>query len=107
VRHAEPKSKSSEGTAASAMMGQVCRQLRTAFQHVAANKGAPGPDRQSIEEVREHLPDVLSALEAALISGTYCCRSRWLMPRRSCLVMAIASLSEHGRRHDGIGAVAT
>jgi len=68
---AAPKSKRSEGTAASAMMGQACRQLRTAFQHVAANKGAPGPDRQSIEEVREHLPEVLSELETALLSGTY------------------------------------
>lgn len=68
---AVPKSKGSEGKAASAMMGQVCRQLRSAFQQVAANRGAPGPDRQSIEQVREHLPAVLSELEVALTTGTY------------------------------------
>src|SRR5947209_19998454 len=36
---AAPKSKVSEEKRASAMMGQVCRQLRPAFQHVASNKG--------------------------------------------------------------------
>lgn len=53
------------------MMGQVCRQLPTAFQHVAANKGAPGPDRQTIDEVRENLPALLPELTAALLSGDY------------------------------------
>ncbi len=52
-------------------MGQVCRQLPTAFQHVAANKGAPGPDRQTIDEVRENLPALLPELTAALLSGDY------------------------------------
>ncbi len=68
---AAPKSKVSEEHRASARMGQVCRQLRTAFQHVAANKGAPGPDRQTIEEVRENLPVLLPALTEALLSGDY------------------------------------
>jgi len=68
---AAPKSKVSEENRASAMMGQVCRQLPTAFQHVAANKGAPGPDRQTIDEVRENLPVLLPELTAALLSGDY------------------------------------
>lgn len=37
--------------------------LRRAFAQVASNKGAPGPDKQSIHEVREHLTDVLSSLD--------------------------------------------
>jgi hypothetical protein len=36
--------------------------LRTAFRQVARNHGVPGPDRQSIEEVREHLDDVRSGV---------------------------------------------
>ena len=68
---AAPKSKVSEETRASAMMGEVCRQLPTAFQHVAANKGAPGPDRQTIDEVRENLAVLLPELSAALRSGAY------------------------------------
>ncbi len=53
------------------MMGRICERLDIAFRHVAANRGAPGPDRQSIEEVREHLPEVLSLLTEALLSGSY------------------------------------
>ena len=53
------------------MMEQVCRQLRVAFQHVAANRGAPGPDRQSIEQVRAHLEELLPVLEAALLTESY------------------------------------
>ena len=66
-----PKSKSKAGTVASAMMGRICERLDIAFRHVAANRGAPGPDRQSIEGVREHLPEVLSLLMDALLSGSY------------------------------------
>lgn len=53
------------------MMRAVCGQLRGAFQQVAANRGAPGPDRQSIEQVREHLNELLPALEAALTTDSY------------------------------------
>jgi RNA-directed DNA polymerase len=38
---------------------------------VASNRGAPGPDRQSIEEVREHLDEVLAALTRSLLEGTF------------------------------------
>ena len=45
--------------------------LREAFEEVAKNKGAPGPDRQSIEHVREHLARLLPQLSQALTEGTY------------------------------------
>jgi retron-type reverse transcriptase len=45
--------------------------LRRAFEHVASNKGAPGPDRQSIEEVREHLDDILPGIKKELLNGIY------------------------------------
>lgn len=45
--------------------------LRSAFDKVASNKGAPGPDRQTVETVREHLDDLMSGLHAALLAGTY------------------------------------
>lgn len=70
--HAEPKSKRKDGNVTPAMMmEEVADHLESAFQNVAANKGAPGPDRQSIEEVRSALPLLLPKLRAALLDGTY------------------------------------
>jgi group II intron reverse transcriptase/maturase len=45
--------------------------LRRAFQTVESNDGAPGPDRQSVREVREHLEHVLPALRRALLDESY------------------------------------
>ena len=45
--------------------------LREAFRRVALNDGAPGADRQTIEEVEGHLEMVLSAVSRALVTGTY------------------------------------
>jgi hypothetical protein len=45
--------------------------LRIAFQKVASNDGAPGPDAQSIDEVGEHLDAVLPALARELVAGSY------------------------------------
>jgi len=45
--------------------------LRRAFQTVASNKGAPGPDRQSIDEVREYLGEILVEVRRTLLDGTY------------------------------------
>ena len=45
--------------------------LRQAFAKVASNKGAPGPDRQSVEEVREHLDEILVELSHALLDESY------------------------------------
>jgi hypothetical protein len=38
---------------------------------VASNKGAPGPDGQTIEQLLEQWPTVLPRLEADLLAGMY------------------------------------
>jgi group II intron reverse transcriptase/maturase len=45
--------------------------LRWAFRRVASNRGAPGPDRQQIEEVREQLDEILPKLREDLLVGRY------------------------------------
>lgn len=45
--------------------------LRTAFRRVAANRGAPGPDRQTIEQVRTSLNECLRELRRCLLEGFY------------------------------------
>lgn len=69
--HAAPKPNLKEKTATSATMEEVTSHLRAAFAKVASNKGAPGPDRQSIEDVRKHLDATLEQLEDALLRETY------------------------------------
>jgi len=54
-----------------ARMEEVIERLEEAFEKVAANKGAAGPDRQSIEYVRKHLHELLPELRAAIQGGTY------------------------------------
>jgi RNA-directed DNA polymerase len=45
--------------------------LRGAFEQVAANDGAPGPDRQSVEDVRRHLQTIVPGVSRALLDGSY------------------------------------
>lgn len=71
AKHVVPKPKFNEETTSSTWMGAVCRKLREAFANVASNRGAPGPDRQSIEEVREHLEELLPELTDSLLKGTF------------------------------------
>jgi group II intron reverse transcriptase/maturase len=52
-------------------MEEVTNYLEEAFQNVASNKGAPGPDRQTIDMVREHLDDLVPRLTKALLEETY------------------------------------
>jgi RNA-directed DNA polymerase len=54
-----------------ARIEEVVERLHEAFDKVAANKGAPGPDRQTIDQVRKRLPAVLSKLRRGLLTGTY------------------------------------
>ena len=71
---AVPKSRATKGSALPAMrMEEVANEenLKTAFQRVASNQGAPGPDRQSIGEVREHLDELLPRLGRQLLNGSY------------------------------------
>ena len=68
---AVPKAKGMTRIAASATMEELVEHLDAAFVKVASNQGAPGPDRQSIAEVREHLHEILPILGDALLDGTY------------------------------------
>lgn len=68
---AAPKAKVKKKKATSATMEEVVERLEEAFESVASNQGAPGPDRQSIGEVRERLDEILQELGADLFSGTY------------------------------------
>jgi len=52
-------------------MEKVAERLEDAFYRVASNKGAPGPDRQSISDVRKHLDEILPKLADELCTGTY------------------------------------
>ena len=54
-----------------ARMEGVIERLEEAFGKVAANQGAPGPDRQSIEYVRKHIHEILPELRADLLDGSY------------------------------------
>ena len=69
-----PKPRTTTGESPPAMTMETIADpihLRMAFAKVASNKGAAGPDRQSIDDVREHLDEVLPALSAALLDGSY------------------------------------
>jgi group II intron reverse transcriptase/maturase len=68
---AEPKSEDKYEYVTLVTMESVTRFLATAFQKVASNKGAAGPDGRSIEEVRKHLPRILAKLTKELLRGTY------------------------------------
>jgi group II intron reverse transcriptase/maturase len=45
--------------------------MRSAWLRVASNDGAAGPDRESVNDVREHLEHVLAKLRRELLRGTY------------------------------------
>lgn len=66
-----PKAETMRTEAVPAGMEDVVERLETAFQKVAANKGAPGPDRQTVEQVRLYLPNLLKALRLSLLDGSY------------------------------------
>jgi len=74
AQHAVPKSENAYSMDSFAMtMEEVASDgnLRRVFQRVESNDGAPGPDRQSVREVREHFEQVLPALRRALLDGSY------------------------------------
>jgi group II intron reverse transcriptase/maturase len=52
-------------------MEEVVEHLEEAFGKVAANQGSPGPDRQSIEYVCEHMQELLSELRVSMLDGSY------------------------------------
>jgi RNA-directed DNA polymerase len=72
--YAVPKSRNKPGLPLPAMtMEEVVSDgnMMEAFRHVASNKGAPGPDRQSISDVRKRIGEVLPKLRRELTQGTY------------------------------------
>lgn len=74
TRRALPKPKRTTRRILPAMvMEEVAKEesLRAAFERVASNQGAPGPDRQTIAEVRGHLGEIVPKLAAELLAGTY------------------------------------
>jgi hypothetical protein len=69
-----PKSKSTRRSDPPAMtMEEVAsdENLREAFEEVARNRGAAGPDGQGIDEVRESLDEILVAVRSELLAGRY------------------------------------
>jgi len=66
-----PKSENKGRRETPATMREVVSRLRGAFKKVESNKGAPGPDGQSIREVREHFESLLPELSRQLLDGTY------------------------------------
>lgn len=71
---AVPKSRTTKQPLPPAMtMEEIAEEnnLRRAFKQVASNKGAPGPDRQSIDEVRKHLDVLVPTLHDVLLEGSY------------------------------------
>ena len=71
IRAGAPKAIDKAGMAAPATMEEVAKRLTSALLKVASNKGAPGPDGQTIEQLLEQWPIVLPRLEADLLAGTY------------------------------------
>ena len=71
IRAGAPKAIDTTGTAASATMEEVADRLTDALLKVASNKGAPGPDGQTIEALLEQWLVVLPGLQADLLAGTY------------------------------------
>jgi len=71
---AVPKSGNTTSTVLPTMtMEEVARHenLNAAWKHVAANRGAPGPDWQSIDDVERHLAEILAGLRRELLEGSY------------------------------------
>src|SRR5450432_1089289 len=71
IRAGAPKAIGKVGTASSATMEEVAYRLTDALLKVASNKGAPGPDGQTIEMLCEQWLVALPGLQADLLAGTY------------------------------------
>jgi RNA-directed DNA polymerase len=74
ARLAVPKSGNMNNTDLPAMtMEEIANEenLMKAFSKVAANKGAPGPDRQTIQVVEMKLGEIIPALNKALLDGSF------------------------------------
>jgi RNA-directed DNA polymerase len=70
VRRA-PKAKIKQRQAGPATMEEVIECLDAALDAVEANRGAPGPDHQTVELVRKHWPMLGPKLSGVLADGTF------------------------------------
>lgn len=68
---AVPKSRGKEERVPSATLESVVDHLWLAFKNVAGNRGAPGPDGQTVEVVGLHLDLILDQLRVSLLNGSY------------------------------------
>ena len=66
-----PKANNKPGLATHASIETVIECLEPAFRKVAANRGAPGPDGQTVANVAKNLRNVLKTLGRQLADGTY------------------------------------
>jgi len=71
IRAGAPKAIDKTGTATPATMEEVAYRLTDALLKVASNKGAPGPDGQTIEALADQWPVLLPRLQADLLAGRY------------------------------------
>jgi RNA-directed DNA polymerase len=71
IRAEASKAIGKTGMAASATMEEVAFRLTDALLKVASNKGAPGPDGQTIEALADQWSVVLPRLQADLLQGRY------------------------------------
>ena len=68
---AQPQPKSKNKEAKTASMSSVIEGLSQAFESVERNRGAAGPDGQSVERVRERWPSVERGLAKSLNEGSW------------------------------------
>jgi hypothetical protein len=66
-----PKAIVTAKQSAPARMEEVAERLDSAMKKVVANKGAPGPDGMTVEQLRERWPSIVPRLRAGLLSGSY------------------------------------
>lgn len=66
-----PKAKVKVEQVRPATLEEVVMRLEEALENVVANKGAPGPDRLTVAEVRERWPSIRPALVRGLLDRSY------------------------------------
>lgn len=69
--HKVPKAKVNQPPEGPAKMEEVVERLTEALYKVVANKGAPGPDRQTVTQLAENWSAVYPRLRRALMNGNY------------------------------------
>ncbi len=66
-----PKAKSKRRPAVAATLISIVERLDESLEKVAANRGAPGPDRETVDTVLKHWRTIRPKLTDSLLSGTF------------------------------------